>query len=213
MTHSGYQATLKTSVGVIDLLRHGEVEGGPCFRGSLDDPLTANGKKIMESTLNKLAPCDQIITSPLIRCHQVASKIAKQYSIPLKIEEGFSEICFGEWEGKSASQILRYDSEPLKLFWQNPDIHSPPGGEKTSDFKKRVLVTWGKLSNKTNTKRKIIITHGGVIRAILAEILGLSLTASFALHVPLASVSRIHLKLDEHGRNIAPHLAFMGLRL
>ncbi len=137
MTHPGYQAALKTTtLGVVDLLRHGEVEGGPCFRGSLDDPLTANGRKTMESTLQKLAPWDQIITSPLQRCRKVATTFAKQYSTPLMVEAGFSEICFGEWEGKTATQIMESDSESLKLFWQNPDENSPPGGEKTADFKK-----------------------------------------------------------------------------
>jgi alpha-ribazole phosphatase len=213
MTHPGYQATLKNIIGVVDLVRHGEVAGGSCFRGSKDDPLTTNGRKSMESTLRKLAPWDKIITSPLIRCHKVASTIAKQYSIPLMVEEGFSEICFGEWEGKTAKQIMESDSEALKLFWQNPDKHSPPGGEKTAEFKKRVMINWGEQTEANNGSHKLLITHGGVIRAILADILGLSLAGSFALDVPLASVSRVHLKADEHGQNVTPHLIFMGLSL
>ncbi|MBF0443961.1 MAG: histidine phosphatase family protein [Magnetococcales bacterium] len=211
MTHTGYQATLPPHVGVVDLIRHGEVKGGPCFRGSLDDPITANGRKTMVSILGKMAPWDQIITSPLKRCHNVATTIAKQYSIPIKVEKGFSEICFGEWEGKTATQIMEADSEALKLFWQNPDEYSPPGGEKTADFKKRVLIPWGELLRAKNGSHRLIITHGGVIRAILADILGLSLAGSFVLDVPLASVSRVYLKFDEQGQRVTPHLAFMGL--
>ncbi|MBF0380890.1 MAG: histidine phosphatase family protein [Magnetococcales bacterium] len=213
MTHPGYQANLTTPVGMVDLIRHGEVEGGACFRGSLDDPLTAKGRKTMESTLEMLAPWDRIVTSPLSRCYTVAKEFSRKNAVPLVVEKGFREICFGEWEGKTAKQIMASDGEALKLFWQNPDKYSPPGGEKTADFSKRVMASWCELIANKKIEHKLIITHGGVIKAILADILGITLLGSFALEVPLSSVSRIYLHTDKDGQNITPHLAFMGLNL
>ncbi len=86
-------------VGVVDLLRHGEVEGGACFRGSTDDPLSKNGWQAMESAARRISPWDQIITSPLLRCQQIAGVISEQQKTPLLLEADFREICFGEWGG------------------------------------------------------------------------------------------------------------------
>ncbi len=132
-------------VGVVDLLRHGEVEGGACFRGSTDDPLSKNGWQAMESAAGRIAPWDQIITSPLLRCQQIAAVISEQQKTPLLLEADFREICFGEWEGLNAEQIMQRDSEGLRRFWQNPEQNSPPGGEKTTDFQQRVLAAWAEL--------------------------------------------------------------------
>ncbi|MBF0357269.1 MAG: alpha-ribazole phosphatase family protein [Magnetococcales bacterium] len=197
-------------VGVVDLLRHGEVEGGACFRGSTDDILSKNGWQAMESAARKSAPWDQIVTSPLLRCRQVAADLSEQQKTPLLLETDFREICFGEWEGLSAEQIMQRDSEGLRRFWQNPEQNSPPGGEKTRDFQKRVLTAWAGLLASFPNSHTLLITHGGVIRTILADLLGISLGASFAIDVPWASVTRIHLQIDEPEQIVVAKLAVLG---
>jgi alpha-ribazole phosphatase len=199
-----------SGLGVVDLLRHGEVVGGQCFRGSTDDPLTDGGWQAMISAADSLVPWDMIITSPLMRCQQVAEILSKKHSAPLRIDPSFREICFGEWEGLTAEQIMQSDPLRLKQFWQNPEVYSPPGGEKTVDFQKRVLTAWSELVGSVNGSHQLLITHGGVIRAILADILGLSLAATFSLEVSWASITRIHLQTTKNPTRIIPQLAVMG---
>jgi len=52
----------------VDLLRHGALEGGIKYRGTVDDPLTFEGRQAMDQVWQQLAKdMDYIITSPLSR--------------------------------------------------------------------------------------------------------------------------------------------------
>jgi len=62
----------EASTTVIDLLRHGDVEGGDVFRGSSDDPLSDDGWRQMQDALEDKSGWDVIITSPLQRCCEFA---------------------------------------------------------------------------------------------------------------------------------------------
>jgi len=59
----------------LDLLRHGQPEGGNVFRGRTDHPLTEEGwQQMYQSCENR--QWDVIITSPLSRCQEFAHKLA-----------------------------------------------------------------------------------------------------------------------------------------
>ena len=54
---------------LIDLLRHGEPEGGRAYRGhSIDDPLSETGWQQMWAAVGYHKPWEQIVSSPLQRC-------------------------------------------------------------------------------------------------------------------------------------------------
>ncbi|MBF0455571.1 MAG: histidine phosphatase family protein [Magnetococcales bacterium] len=204
-------ASLNPLVGVVDLLRHGKVQGGACFRGSTDDPLTVEGWQTMERAANALSPpWQQITSSPLLRCRLLAETLSRKHATALQVEAGFREICFGEWEGRRADEILASDGKRLTQFWQDPERYSPPGGETMADFKKRVLRAWYTLIDGVDGTHQLLITHGGVVRVILADLLGLSMMATFALELPWASVTRIHLVRSLHDPLLTPQLAFLG---
>ena len=57
----------------MDLLRHGALEGGVKYRGSVDDPLTSEGRQQMNTVWSRLdGGIDLIISSPLCRCAEPA---------------------------------------------------------------------------------------------------------------------------------------------
>ena len=69
---------------IVDLLRHGELEGGIKYRGTTDDPLTASGQQAMEQIWQQLRhDVDVIITSPLSRCRHPASEWASAAGLPV----------------------------------------------------------------------------------------------------------------------------------
>lgn len=178
---------MKTTI--IDLLRHGEVRGGSCYRGSLDDSLTDLGWQQMQK---QTARCDWdvLISSPLSRCHQFAEQLSQQLQRVLQTEADLREICFGDWEGKTAAQISADSPQLLKDFYTNPFVVTPPHGESYSAFKQRVEISWEKLLIDHQGRHLLIITHAGIIRLLFTLILGLSPKQGFNIDIPHACLSR-----------------------
>jgi len=89
---------------IIDLLRHGELEGGVKYRGRVDDPLTDTGRRSMDRVWQQLGgDVDTIIASPLLRCAEPARDWAGQAGARLIIEDRIAEMHYGAWEGLKAA--------------------------------------------------------------------------------------------------------------
>ncbi|MEW5703557.1 MAG: alpha-ribazole phosphatase [Pseudomonadota bacterium] len=153
----------------IDLLRHGETQGGACFRGSTDDPLTDTGLDQMRSSTNGNHGWDQVITSPLERCASFAKAFARQRSLPITFDKRIQEMHFGAWEGHTAAELAAKDPDALARFWSNPDGYPPPGGEPLAQFQARVLAAWNSITHRHNGQHVLVVTHGGVIRVLLCH--------------------------------------------
>jgi alpha-ribazole phosphatase len=184
---------------VIDLLRHGEVEGGDIFRGSTDDKLTDDGWDQMQATLQGDVIWDVIISSSLLRCAEFAGSLADQEDVKCEIIEGLEEIHFGDWEGQSPDDLLKENDETLKRWWASPTKQTPPEGEDFHDFRARVLKCLKQITEEHKGKRILLITHAGVIRVILMYILGMQEENLFRLNVDYASISTIRMYHDETG--------------
>lgn len=85
---------------IIDLIRHGEPVGGVLIRGQRDDPLSDTGWQQMWTAVDGMQNWQQIVTSPLSRCAEFARELGTRLNVPVEVEERFSEIGFGEWEGR-----------------------------------------------------------------------------------------------------------------
>jgi len=182
-----------TKITTVDLMRHGEVEGGSRFRGSTDDPLTELGWQQMLDTLNAGSEWTQIISSPLQRCKKFAAHWSEENSLPLSINNNFQEMHFGDWEGKTAEEIIVSSPDALEKFWQNPERFAPANSERLSEFKHRILTAWKEIIKQQQGKHVLLISHGGVIRSILAHILEMPDHALLKLEIPLAGISRVNI--------------------
>jgi len=181
----------------IDLLRHGEVTGkGWSFRGSTDVALSDKGWLQMQEKYDAMPdPFDRIVSSPLQRCALFSQKIHQQSNVPLSIMEGLQEMDFGDWEGVPL-QSIEHETE-LQRFWRNPEGVQPPNGEAFNAFVHRVTHTWEQWLKHDVTQQNghyLIVAHGGVIRVLLAHILGMPMSQLWAWHMPYASWSRISLR-------------------
>ncbi|PHN18398.1 alpha-ribazole phosphatase family protein [Pseudomonas sp. ICMP 460] len=182
----------------LDLLRHGETELGGGLRGSLDDALTAKGWQQMRDAVVAQAPWDRIVSSPLQRCARFAEELGARLSVPVSVEKALQELHFGAWEGQSAAALMQTDAEGLGLFWADPYSFTPPEGEPVSDFAARVLGAVSRLHQAYAGERVLLISHGGVMRLLLAQARGLpreqllnvevSHGALFSLHVAAGGV-------------------------
>ncbi len=173
----------------IDILRHGEPEGGNVFRGRTDHPLTDKGwLQLTDATADE--KWDVIITSPLSRCYDFAKTLAEKTDTNLVLADDLCEFDFGIWENQNMEKVFKEDFERLKGMWSDPMHFASPEGESILNFEARVLKAWfGCLSRPE--QKQLIICHGGVIRILLKEVLGLPFPNINRLDVPYASRSRI----------------------
>lgn len=188
----------------VDLIRHGEPEGGPRFRGRRDDALSARGFEQMRAALPAGEMPDRILSSPLRRCRDFAEELARLSDRPLTIEPDFCEISFGDWEGHTLEEVQQSDGERLAAFWRDAEQHPPPNGEALAAFHERVARAWDYWSAELRDERVLVVGHGGVIRMILARVLEIAPAKAMArLQVPYACRTRLRLDNSEHGRLVA----------
>ncbi|MFV1872394.1 MAG: histidine phosphatase family protein [Oleiphilus sp.] len=176
---------------IIDLIRHGEPEGGHKLRGSLDDPLSQLGWEQMQRSVQYTQPWQAIITSPLSRCQTFASTLSSRLQLPLEINEQFKEIHFGIWEGLKIKELMQKEPLALKNYWQNPSEHAPKDSEPMDDFLSRIHLAWQSLIKQQEGQHSLLVCHGGVIRAIIMHVLGMPKEHLWNVDVPYANASRL----------------------
>lgn len=196
------------SLTTIDLLRHGETHGGNYYRGITDDPLTETGKQQMFQAVSRHGHTDLIITSPLRRCQAFASILSKQQASKLQINPSFQEMNFGTWEGKTAEEITRANSDALVNFYTDPDSNPPLDSEKLSVFRERIRSGWNQTVREHPDKHLLIITHAGVIRMLFSIIMEIPLCNTFRIQIAHASMTRfqcIQSKTEKHYQLVFHH--------
>ncbi|AZD17305.1 alpha-ribazole phosphatase family protein [Pseudomonas chlororaphis] len=157
----------------LDLLRHGETKLGGGLRGSLDDALTDAGWQQMRAAVAGRGPWDRLVSSPLQRCARFAEELGARLTLPVTLDPDLQELHFGTWEGQSAAALMATDAEALGRFWADPYAFTPPQGEPVLAFSARVLGAVERLHQRYAGERVLLVSHGGVMRLLLARARGL----------------------------------------
>lgn len=182
------------SVTTVDLIRHGEPEGGVLFRGWRDDPLSRLGWQQMRDATAGHSPWDAIFSSPLLRCARFADRLSGETGIPFTVDERLKEIGFGAWEGRSPEQLYQESPQLVADFWSDPVGCPPPGGESMRRFKSRVESAWRDILSAHPGRHLLIVAHGGVNRMIIGRVLDIPLSHLFRMELPYAGISRIRVE-------------------
>lgn len=181
---------------ILDLLRHGETELGGGLRGSLDDALTALGWAQMRQAVAQAGPWDALVSSPLQRCALFADELGARLGLAVRREAGLRELHFGAWEGRSAAQIMQTEAEALGAFWSDPYAFTPPGAEPVLAFAERVLASVAQLAAEHAGQRVLLVTHGGVMRLLLARARGLPREQLLQVEVAHGALMRLNVAAD-----------------
>jgi len=177
---------------LIDLIRHGEPEGGRAYRGhNVDDPLSDKGWWQMSTVVDHHCPWSRVVSSPLIRCSAFAEELAGRHDLPFSIEDRFKEVGFGRWEGKTPDEIIELWPEEYEAFYRDPVLHRPEGAEHLKDFFSRVGAGLGDLTEEYFGQHVLVVAHAGVIRAALAHALGAEPGCMYRFKIPNAGISRL----------------------
>lgn len=174
---------------LVDLVRHGEVEGGTRYGGTSDDPLSARGWRQMQQVADQCPEWDCIFTSPARRCAAYAESLATERNLGVRILPELGERAFGDWEGKRPADI---PIDLLVKMWDDPVGYTPPGAEKFVDFSRRVVAGWNAVIGHESS-HPLVLCHGGVVRVLLGELFGVPAKRLLSIEVPPACLTRIRL--------------------
>ncbi|HYF39819.1 MAG TPA: histidine phosphatase family protein [Gemmatimonadales bacterium] len=132
---------------------------------------------------------EAIYSSPLERARETAEPIAGSKRLQVQTVEAWNEIDFGEWTGRALS-----DLDPLpewKRFNSSRSSCTIPGGENMADVLGRVLRDLDRLRCLHPAQGSCvgIVSHGDVLRTLVAHVLGIPLDFFQRLEISPASVT------------------------
>jgi probable phosphomutase (TIGR03848 family) len=162
--------------------------------------LDETGQTQAKELADRLAalPVTTIATSPQTRCQQTAAAIAavggtKKIPRPEPmIDDRLAECDYGEWTGRSLKELAK---EPLwKVVQTHPSAAAFPGGETLRDMAARAVDAVRELDRRIEQEHGpdavwVAVSHGDVIKSILADALGMHLDSFQRIVVDPCSVS------------------------
>ncbi|MCU7988039.1 MULTISPECIES: histidine phosphatase family protein [unclassified Shewanella] len=158
--------------------------------------------------------------------HSTAALISESRPLQAQCLSGLQEIDFGDWDGCRLDELYQQEGERLAAYWQNPWQTPLPNGETMASFESRVNGTIDqilaaeferltldshKMGNENSAVNETadnmpatqvwVVTHGGVIRHLMARALGVERAVGFysQLDLPVAAVVSINVLQDEQG--------------
>jgi alpha-ribazole phosphatase/probable phosphoglycerate mutase len=179
-----------------------------CYRGQIDDPLSAKGWDQMREAVGRHHPWDVVLTSPLSRCCAFAEELCERHNLPLEIEPRLQELGFGSWQGKTREEITQYDPGMLQRFYRDPMNNHPDDAEGLANFRARIHDAWNDALNRHAGKHILMVCHAGVIRMVLAIVLDIPLANLFRIKVANAGITRV--ECLEQGEEFLGQLVFHG---
>ena len=178
------------------LLRHGRTswhaEGR--YAGKTDIPLDEVGREQSRKVAQRLGgeSVELLYSSPLSRCFELAELIGREKGLKPVVDERLGEVDLGLWDGLDYRAIVERDAEILMRWTTDPTSVTVPGGESLTDVQKRSLEWLKDAAAHSGDGTIVASTHGGLIRTIIAAVLGLPLSNVFRLTIDLASISIIN---------------------
>ena len=153
------------------------------------------GRRQAEALARRFADAavDAVWTSPLDRARETAEPIAGRLGLPVRTSDGLAEIDFGAWTGLPFD-ALRDDPRWRRWNEARGSERPPPGesmGESMGEAQARASIEVERARAEHPDGRVVLISHGDVIKAVLAGVLGLPLDAHARFEISPASVSAL----------------------
>ena len=160
--------------------------------------LDETGRAQAEHAGSRLAavPLAALVCSPLERCKETAKALAAAQQRPVRpsTERGLVECDYGEWQGRPLKDLAK--EKLWKVVQRHPASVTFPGGESMAAMSARAVAAIRRHDALVEAEHGphavwAAVTHGDLVKAILADALGLHLDQFQRLHVDPASASVI----------------------
>ena len=137
-------------------------------------------------------PVRAIVRSPLLRCRRTVEPLAAALQLEPVVDERLSEVDYGAWTGRKIGDLVK---EPLwAVVQQQPSAAVFPDGEGLAQVQARAVAAVREHDRALAEQHEgdvlwVACTHGDVIKAVLADALGMHLDAFQRILVDPASIS------------------------
>jgi alpha-ribazole phosphatase len=169
----------------LTLIRHTkpDIVPGVCY-GQMNIDVAQSFAAEAVAISDWLFPPELIISSPLLRTYRLAEYLAAKHRCGLRSHTGLMEMNFGDWEGRAWNDISRIEIDA----WSADVLHNiPPNGESAQQMLMRVQGVLQELAQLPQ-QHIAIVAHGGSIRAVLAQLAGISLVQTLSWQIDYGSV-------------------------
>jgi broad specificity phosphatase PhoE len=130
-----------------------------------------------------------LYTSDLSRASQTAEPVERVLGLAAVPMRQLREIALGAWEGKTREELIAEFPELWSAWASEPDWDVVPGGEGATPFERRVKAALADLFGRHRGGDVVVVTHGGVIQAALAGIVGRRTRGVFPFVIHNASLT------------------------
>lgn len=181
------------------LVRHAVTEHtGKRLSGWMEGiSLTDEGRKQAVQVAEGLAGAslDAVYSSPIARTLETANVIAERHDLSVQTRRDLGEVEYGGWTNRPLRSLMRTKLWSTVQRW--PSAARFPEGESLREVQVRVLAEIEKIYEKHPKGKVCCVSHGDVIKLILAHYMGVHIDLFQRLVVAPASVSV--LSLSERG--------------
>jgi alpha-ribazole phosphatase/probable phosphoglycerate mutase len=175
------------------LIRHAQPDEdarGRCY-GKLDIGLSAPGQRraqLLARTLDRI-PLAAVYSSPSTRALKTAAPIAAAHQLMPSVDDALREIDFGELEGRSYDEIQAVYPDLYRSWMETPTRVQFPGGESYKQLRRRAIVALEAIRARHRGELAAIVSHGGILRAMLADCLRMPDEAIFRIDQSYGALS------------------------
>lgn len=141
------------------------------IQGHKDSGLTFRGQYQSQCLARRIQKIkiDKVYTSDLGRAYSTTLKIMRRRKIPVVRDPLLREIHLGDWEGMTPEEVDKLYDKGYQRWLKKPSSIKIPKGEGLKHFRKRVSSRVKAIARSNRGKTVLIVTHGGVITALLAD--------------------------------------------
>lgn len=182
-------------MSTVFLVRHGRTAANAAGILAGRQPgvrLDDRGERQARAAGKRLAavPVQAIITSPLERTRQTAALISGSRSAPMRVRRDgdFLEADYGSWTGRSLRDLAQEKLWPV--VQEHPSAVVFPQGEAMTAMQQRAVAGIRKW-NRRYSEAYVVVSHGDVIKAILADALGIHLDQFQRIVIDPGSISAV----------------------
>jgi broad specificity phosphatase PhoE len=161
------------------LIRHGESQWNAAGRwqGQQGPGLSDLGHRQAKVTAAFLAAntddVSLLVSSDLPRVTETAEPAARALGLPLETDVRLREIDVGWWSGLTTDEVLARAPGDMAAIRAGDDL--PRGGAETvGDLRARVTRAVAELTASCDGGTALVFSHGGPVRAVVGDSLGLS---------------------------------------
>jgi probable phosphomutase (TIGR03848 family) len=175
------------------LIRHGLAESaeGRLYGTTPGIHLSDEGRTQADRLVERLSgvKLDAVFSSPFERCLETAEPLAARRNLEVQVVAELGEVDYGRWTGRTFNSLRR--TALWRRVHQIPSSVRFPGGESLTEVQDRAVRALEEIAARHPRDVVAVVSHGDVIRLLLAHYAAMHMDLFHRLVADRASVSAV----------------------